>query len=49
MPTEFLMEGAEAYTSLAEVAAGPETDAPEATPIVSMTITLINVTVYLGC
>ncbi|GAA0850185.1 hypothetical protein ACFQVD_44450 [Streptosporangium amethystogenes subsp. fukuiense] len=32
MSTELLMEGAEAYTSLAEVAAVPGSDAPGAWP-----------------
>ncbi|MET8046399.1 MULTISPECIES: hypothetical protein [unclassified Streptosporangium] len=36
MPTELLMQGADAYTSLTEVTTTPETDTPEATPIVSI-------------
>ncbi|WP_214409112.1 LxmA leader domain family RiPP [Sphaerisporangium fuscum] len=32
MSTQFLMEGADAYTSLAEVAAAPVADVPEAVP-----------------
>nr|WP_157554429.1 hypothetical protein [Herbidospora sakaeratensis] len=35
MSAELLMEGAGAYTSLAEVATATESDSPEATPVVS--------------
>ncbi|MET8046400.1 MULTISPECIES: hypothetical protein [unclassified Streptosporangium] len=39
MPTELLMQGADAYTSLTEVTTTPETDTPEATPyIISLTL-----------
>ncbi|GGO00684.1 hypothetical protein GCM10010116_01070 [Microbispora rosea subsp. aerata] len=53
MSIENLMDGAEAYSSLAEVANTPQSDAPEATPtVVSSAIASFNLswlTVKGGC
>nr|WP_157554423.1 LxmA leader domain family RiPP [Herbidospora sakaeratensis] len=44
MSAELLMEGADAYTSLAEVAASGEFDSPEMLPTITVTtITTISV------
>ncbi|MGW0587125.1 hypothetical protein [Streptosporangium sp. NPDC002607] len=49
MPTELLMQGADAYTSLTEVATTPETDIPEITPAVSFSIGVsVSVALTLG-
>ncbi|GAA1014405.1 hypothetical protein Aple_079500 [Acrocarpospora pleiomorpha] len=50
MSVEHLMEGADAYTSLAEVATANEIESPEATPLTTVTtISFISFTVVLGC
>ncbi|WP_449066689.1 hypothetical protein [Planomonospora algeriensis] len=53
MSTELLMEGAEAYTSLAEVAAVPGSDAPGAWPKETSWLTAhlctIAWTIDVGC
>ena len=38
MNIENLIEGAEAYTTLAEVTETPQVDAPEATPVISAAV-----------
>jgi hypothetical protein len=45
MSIDELFGEAEAYTSLAEVAASPETTAPQITPTVTVTVTII----FIGC
>ncbi|MGW0587119.1 hypothetical protein [Streptosporangium sp. NPDC002607] len=40
MTTELLLEGANTYTSLAEVASGPEIDVPEISPA---TISILSI------
>ncbi|MET8046397.1 MULTISPECIES: LxmA leader domain family RiPP [unclassified Streptosporangium] len=50
MSAELLLEGANAYTSLAEIATTPETDTPEATPItLILTPGAIAFTVAIEC
>ncbi|MGW0587117.1 hypothetical protein [Streptosporangium sp. NPDC002607] len=50
MTTELLLEGANTYTSLAEIATTPETDTPEATPLTTvLTISFISFTAVLEC
>ncbi|GGO00666.1 hypothetical protein GCM10010116_01040 [Microbispora rosea subsp. aerata] len=38
MSTESLLNGADAYTTPAEVVTTPQTDAPEATPVISAAV-----------
>jgi hypothetical protein len=38
MNIENLIEGADAYTTLAEVSEQPQADAPEATPVISAAV-----------
>ncbi|GAA1014407.1 hypothetical protein Aple_079490 [Acrocarpospora pleiomorpha] len=52
MSTELLIEGADAYTSLAEVAVGAGVESPEATPalIISFSIGVsVTATAAMGC
>ncbi|MEO3857097.1 LxmA leader domain family RiPP [Acrocarpospora sp. B8E8] len=52
MPVELLMEGADNYTSLAEVAVAAEMESPEATPalIISFSIGVsVTATAAMGC
>ncbi|MGW0587124.1 LxmA leader domain family RiPP [Streptosporangium sp. NPDC002607] len=51
MTAELLMQGADAYTSLAEVTAATEIDTPEATPVIfSFTLGLsYGATIVVNC
>ncbi|MGW0587118.1 hypothetical protein [Streptosporangium sp. NPDC002607] len=50
MTTELLLEGANAYTSLAEIATTPETDALEAASLTTTTATLdVSFTIVFNC
>ncbi|MET8046398.1 MULTISPECIES: hypothetical protein [unclassified Streptosporangium] len=48
MSTELLLEGANAYTSLAEIATASETSTPEAIPTSTISVS-ISLTFYLEC
>ncbi|MEO3857096.1 hypothetical protein [Acrocarpospora sp. B8E8] len=51
MTAELLFEGADAYTSLAEVAtATTEIESPQVTPLISFTpVSFVSVTIIAGC
>nr|WP_157554425.1 LxmA leader domain family RiPP [Herbidospora sakaeratensis] len=49
MSAESLMEGADAYTSLAEVATTEPAESPEATPITISITTFFSSTIILEC